>query len=117
MVRLTLSQKAWAIGIVMAGLFLAVNLVFVLIGYSTNSPSECKTCHSGSYKLWKENKAHRAEYHLHLLPQQPFKQPICLCCEQVLQYAQGIGSRLHQMPQELHGGEEKEDPGLRRTIR
>ena len=59
MVRLTLSQKAWVIGIVMAGLFLAVNLVFVLIGYSTNSPSECKTCHSGSYKLWKENKAHR----------------------------------------------------------
>ena len=59
MVRLTLSQKAWLIGIVMAGVFFAANLVFVLIGYSTNSPSECKTCHSASYKLWKENKAHR----------------------------------------------------------
>jgi nitrate/TMAO reductase-like tetraheme cytochrome c subunit len=59
MVRLTLSQKAWLIGIGMVGIFLAVNLIFVLIGYSTNSPSECKTCHSGSYKLWKENKAHR----------------------------------------------------------
>ena len=59
MVRLTLSQKAWLIGIVMAGLFLVVNVVFVLIGYSTNHPSECKTCHPNSHKLWKENKVHR----------------------------------------------------------
>jgi nitrate/TMAO reductase-like tetraheme cytochrome c subunit len=59
MVRLTLSQKAWLIGIVMAGLFLVVNLVFVFIGYSTNHPSECKTCHPNSYKMWKENKVHR----------------------------------------------------------
>ena len=59
MARFTLSQKAWLIGMVMAGLFLAVNLVFVLIGYSTNHPSECKTCHSNSHKLWKENKVHR----------------------------------------------------------
>jgi hypothetical protein len=43
----------------MAGLFLVVNLVFVLIGYSTNHPSECKTCHPNSYKMWKENKVHR----------------------------------------------------------
>jgi nitrate/TMAO reductase-like tetraheme cytochrome c subunit len=57
--RLTLSQKAWLIGIVMAGLFLVVNLVFVFIGYSTNHPSECKTCHPNSYKMWKENKVHR----------------------------------------------------------
>jgi hypothetical protein len=59
MVRLTLSQKAWLIGIGMAGIFLGVNLIFVLIGYSTNHPSECKTCHSGAHKLWKENKVHR----------------------------------------------------------
>ena len=59
MVRLTLSQKAWLIGIGMAGIFLVVNLIFVLIGYSTNHPSECKTCHSGAHKLWKENKVHR----------------------------------------------------------
>jgi len=57
--RLTLSQKAWLIGIVMAGLFLVVNLVFVFIGYSTNHPSECKTCHPNSYKMWRENKVHR----------------------------------------------------------
>lgn len=59
MARFTLSQKAWLIGMVMAGLFLVVNLVFVLIGYSTNHPSECKTCHSNTHKLWKENKVHR----------------------------------------------------------
>ena len=59
MVRLTLSQKAWLIGILMAGIFLCINLAFILIGYSTNNPSECKTCHSGSYTLWKENKVHR----------------------------------------------------------
>ena len=57
--RLTLSQKAWLIGIVMAGVFLVINLIFVLIGYSTSNPSECKTCHSVSYNLWKENKVHR----------------------------------------------------------
>ncbi len=59
MVRLSLSQKAWLIGIAMVGIFLCVNLVFTLIGYSTNHPSECKSCHSGSYALWKENKVHR----------------------------------------------------------
>ena len=59
MVRLSLSQKAWLIGILMAGIFLCVNLVFILIGYSTKHPSECKSCHSGSYALWKENKVHR----------------------------------------------------------
>ncbi len=59
MLRLTLSQKAWLIGIGMAGVFLAVNVVFILIGYSTNHPSECKTCHSNAYKLWKENTVHR----------------------------------------------------------
>lgn len=59
MARLTLSQKGWLIGIVMAGIFLVVNLIFSLIGYSTTHPSECKTCHAGSHKLWKENKVHR----------------------------------------------------------
>ncbi len=59
MAKLTLSQKAWLIGIGMAGVFLAVNLVFVFIGYSTTNPSECKSCHPNSHKLWKENKVHR----------------------------------------------------------
>jgi len=59
MARLTLSQKAWLIGMVMAGIFLSINIIFVFIGYSTNHPSECKTCHAGAYQLWKENKVHR----------------------------------------------------------
>jgi len=59
MTQLSLSQKAWLIGVLMAGIFLCTNLAFILIGYSTNSPSECKSCHSGSYTLWMENKVHR----------------------------------------------------------
>lgn len=59
MVKLTLSQKAWMIAGLMAVVFIGANLVFILIGYSTTHPSECRTCHTDSYQLWKENKAHR----------------------------------------------------------
>lgn len=59
MAQLNLSQKAWIIGALMAGLFIGVNLFFVLISYTTTSSSECMKCHQDSEKLWKANKIHR----------------------------------------------------------
>lgn len=59
MTRLTLSQKAWIIAGLMAAVLIGVHFLFILIGYSTTSSSECKTCHLASYQSWKENKIHR----------------------------------------------------------
>jgi hypothetical protein len=59
MFRLTLSQKAWIIGGIMALVFLGANFSFGILGYTTRSPSECKRCHENPYGLWKDNKIHK----------------------------------------------------------
>ena len=59
MKQLSITQKAWALGALMVVVFIGVNLVFALVGYTTTGTDQCMQCHPDTNRLWKENRVHR----------------------------------------------------------